>query len=519
MEALLPISGASSPVTARKATSALEVQPGKPAPVRSATERPQVERAIPAPPLGANAPSVALPFAFVLTGLLALFTGAGWLVARPAMLATYHYNQYVIAVTHLFVLGWICSLVMGAMYQLVPVALETRLYSEKLAWVQWAFHVVGFIGMVWMFNTWNMKQVGHFGSVLATGVVLFVYNLAQTLRRVPKWNVTAAAVAVALVWLSLAITAGLSIAAAKCNYESATPVTAVGGVSALLHGLKAVAVFVTRFDAISTMHAHAHLGAVGCFITLIVGVSYKLVPMFTLSEVQSRRRAGLSLALLNFGLAGAFVAILLRSSWKLVFALVMVAGLALYGWELAAILRARKRRTLDWGLKSFLTAVGLLLSMSALAVALSWPGLPLTALTGQLENLYGFLGLLGVVSLAIVGMLYKIIPFLVWYQSYSRQIGRAQVPALAELYSARLQAAGYWSYLAGLAVTGVAIVWGNEAGVRGGCVLLVLSLATLALNVAVMLGHSFRPRLKPLNSRTSSATSTPSRSSTFRHND
>ena len=116
-----------------------------------------------------HAPSVTLPLRFMVTGMLALFTGVSLLVLRPEMLATYHYNQYVIAATHLFVLGWICTIVMGAMYQLVPVALETKLYSEKLAAWQFVFHLVGFTGMVWMFWTWNMKQVGHFGSVLTRG--------------------------------------------------------------------------------------------------------------------------------------------------------------------------------------------------------------------------------------------------------------------------------------------------------------------------------------------------------------
>ena len=46
-----------------------------------------------------GAPSVSLPLRFVLTGMLSLFVGVGWLVARPGILATYHYNQYVIAVT------------------------------------------------------------------------------------------------------------------------------------------------------------------------------------------------------------------------------------------------------------------------------------------------------------------------------------------------------------------------------------------------------------------------------------
>lgn len=445
-------------------------------------------------PSTANAPSVTLPLMFVLAGLAALLTGVVWLVLRPAILAQYHYNQYVIAATHLFVLGWIMSVVMGAMYQLVPVALETKLYSEKLARWQFVFHVVGFTGMVWMFRVWNMEQVGHFGCVLATGVGLFVYNLARTLKRVPKWNVTATAVTAALVWISLAVTAGILIAAGKCSYESTEGLATAAGVRTVVRGLRAVGAFMSQFDAISAMHAHAHLGVVGLFIMLIVGVSYKLIPMFTLSEVQSRRRAGLSILLLNVGLAGSFVTILLRSPWKLAFAIVVIAALVAYGVELVAMLRARKRRVLDWGIKYFLTAVALILPLSALAVVLCWSGLPVNPITAQLENVYGFLGVIGVVSFAIMGMLYKIVPFLVWFGRYSRHIGRARVPALADLYSPALQAAGYWCQLAGLVVTSAAIVFSNEAGVRTGCVLLAMSVATLALNVGLMLTHFFKPR-------------------------
>ncbi len=218
-------------------------------------------------------------------------------------------------------------------------------------------------------------------------------------------------------------------------------------------------------------------------------------------EVQSRRRAAWSVALLNAGLAGSFLTILLRSPWKLAFGLMVVAALAIYGLELAAVLRAKKRRELDWGIKYFLTAIVLLLPVSILAAFLSSPGVPLTPFTGQLENAYGFFGLIGVVSFAIIGMLYKVIPFLVWYRSYSRQIGLAQVPSLADLYSARLQAAGYWSYLAGLAATSAAILTANPTVVRCGCSLLVMSVVAFALNVSTMLSHLARPRLRPLASQ------------------
>jgi hypothetical protein len=250
------------------------------------------------------------------------------------------------------------------------------------------------------------------------------------------------------------------------------------------------------------MHAHAHLGGVGFFTMLIVGVSYKLIPMFALSEIQSKRRAAASIVLLNISLAGSLVMLLLRSPWKLAFALLGIISLAIYAWELAAILRVRKRQTLDWGIKYFLTAIGLLFPLSALAVALCWPALPLNVFTGQLENVYGFLGLFGVVSLAIIGMLYKIVPFLIWFSRYSSQVGRAQVPSLAELYSARVQALGYWTLLAGIGWICVAAVFSREIGVRLGCGLLAIGIATLVLNVGLMLTHLFRPKTKPFTLRT-----------------
>lgn len=415
---------------------------------------------------------------FILTGIVALLAGSVWLVFQPDLLAIYHYNQSIVAATHLFVLGWICSVIMGAMYQLVPVAMETRLYSEKLARWHFGLHVVGFVGMVVMFLRWDMKQVGHFGSVLAVGVGLFVYNLARTLARIPRWNVVAAGIAASLGWLSLTILAGLFLASAKFWPQ------------------------INPFHPIAAMHGHAHLGGLGFFVTMIMAVSFKLVPMFTLSEVQSARRAGWSLALLNAGLTGTFVTMLLSSPWKIVFAFVVLGGLALYGCEVIAIFRARKRRNLDWGMKYFLTAIALLIPVSTLGIVLAGPPLPTTMLstmrTAQLENVYGFLAIIGVVTFTILGMLYKVVPFLVWYASYSKAIGRSKVPSLANLYSPALQAAGYWLFLVGLLLTSVAIALSHDTCVRAGCAVLLASVALFIVNIGKVLAHLIRPRIEPL---------------------
>lgn len=449
-------------------------------------------------PIRAVAPSVSLPLRFMLTGLVALFVAIAWLIAKPSILATYHYNQYVIAATHLVVLGFLCTVVMGAMYQLVPVALETKLYSERLAKWQFVIHIVGFVGMVWMFNVWNMKQVGHFGSVLALGVMLFVYNMVRTLWRVPKWNLVATAISAALAWFSLTILAGLSIAAAKCVYESNDGLATADGVKQVVGGLRIVANVVSRFDAISAMHAHAHLGGVGFFVMLIVGVSYRLIPMFMLTEVQSKRRAALSVGLLNFGLAGAVVTILIRSPLKLWFVAVAVLGLALFGIELIAMLRARRRPTLDWGLRTFLVAIALLIPVCLMALALAWPAHPLNQFFSMLENVYGVIGLLGVVTLAILGMLHKILPFLVWFGVYSPHVGRAQLPLTSQMVSERAQAGGLLMYLAGLVLLAAAILAESESVVRFGALLLFGSLILFSWNAGKVFSHFRNPQIKPL---------------------
>src|ERR1041385_6980041 len=193
----------------------------------------------------AHAADVGLPPRFIVFGILSLISGTALLAARPDLLATYHYNQYIIAATHLIVLGWLASVVMGAMYQLVPVALETKLHSPRLARWHFVLHAIGLPGMVWMFWIWDMKQVGHFGSAVAFGMFLFVYNIARTLRRSPHRNAVWLGIASALMWLTVTALAGLYAACAKCWDFS-------------------------PFNPLSQMHAHAHLGVLGFFVMMIV---------------------------------------------------------------------------------------------------------------------------------------------------------------------------------------------------------------------------------------------------------
>jgi len=430
----------------------------------------------------------------MIVGIVSLLTTVLLLTWHPEVLASYHYNQQIIAIVHLFILGFALSVVSGAMYQLVPVALETRLHSERLARWHFPIHVISAAGMVWMFWIWDMKQVGHFGSGLALGVGFFIWNLIRTLRQVRGWTVVSFGIASTLFWLASVLVAGLAVAAGKCTYEMVDRPDLHPLLAAPLIGLRAISGFLSQFEPLAVMHAHAHLGVLGVFVLLTIGVGYKLVPMFLISEIQSNRRAWASLWLLNLGLGTTFLAILFQNALKPIAALIVIAGLALYGFELRAMVRARRRQSLDAGLRAFLFSQAMLAPASILGLWLSRPGLALNETIGRIENAYGFITLFGVVALAILGMLYKILPFLVWFVAYGAQVGRAKTPSLQAMYSTPFQVAGLSLWILGLVVGLFAIGFAHPGIARLAALLMLASLAFFLVNAVRILSHLVHPR-------------------------
>lgn len=428
-----------------------------------------------------NAPSTRLPMGFFLFALVALAAGAVWLVAEPQAFAEYHYRPHTVAMAHLFILGFILSVVMGATYQMVPVALQTKLFSERLAQWQWGLHAIGAIGMVVSFYIWNLKQVGHFGSLEFVAMLLFVYNIVRTLRHAHQPDVVAKFIALAMLWLFVTMSVGLLIAANK--FWPILPES-----------------------PLALMHAHAHLGVIGIFVMLLAGVSLRLVPMFALSEVQSPVRATVALVLLNVGLVDLIGAIVFQQRVaKFGAALTVSFGLLVYGFEMVKIVKARKRKAIDWGLRYFFTALWLLAPTAICGLILAWPETPLTPLTVQLENLYAFLGIFGVVTLGIVGMLHKIIPFLVWFQSYSPLIGRCKLPAVSEMSSPRVAAWSYFIFLGALPAVAVGTLFQNKDVARIASALIASAVFLFLVNMTLVLRHWVQPRTEALSVGTKGA--------------
>ena len=99
---------------------------------------------------------------------------------------------------------------------------------------------------------------------------------------------------------------------------------------------------------------------------------------------------------------------------------------------------------------------------------------------------YAVLVLGGWASLSIVGMMLKIVPFLVWYRVYSPQVGRTQVPTLAALGWPAAEAMAWVLLTGGILALALAAASGRAdlIAVPG------VVLATGALAFAASLGHA-----------------------------
>ena len=428
-----------------------------------------------------HAPRLSIPLRFMLTGLMALWTGVAILWFRPDLLTEYHYGPQIIAVTHLFAIGFVGSVVMGAVYQMLPVILggaassidsanPIRLHSESAARKHYWWHLIGFSGMVLMFWIWNVKQIGHFGSIFATGVVMFAWNVRKTWKQHQVKDPAVFGMLSSVAWLVVAMLAGLYLSCAKAWPK------------------------ISFLDPVAQLHGHAHLALFGAFGILLVGVTYRLLPMFLLSEVQSPRRAWTSLFLLNGGVVGLVPTMAFQSPFKLLFVAVIAAGLVCFGMEAAAIVQARKRRELDVSLRLFLVALSMFAPLTLLGVVLSWPGVAPTPLLVQLENVYGFLGLLGLLAPALQAMLLKILPFLVWYRVYGPEVGKKPTPTLAAMGSRNAQRAFAWLHMAGVLAAAAGIAMISETAVRAAWTAVVLGQACYAVNTLHVLRHLFQPQ-------------------------
>ncbi|HEY5789457.1 MAG TPA: hypothetical protein VIX81_02470, partial [Gammaproteobacteria bacterium] len=234
-------------------------------------------------------------------------------------------------------------------------------------------------------------------GLLAAAVGLLAAAALFSLARAPRRH--AALLGMALALLALLVAAGLGL-------------WLLAG-----HGWPQV---LLRRGVLTDLHATwALLGWIGI---LVSGVAFQVVPMFQMTP----EYPGWLTRTLN---GTVFAALLLATAgllWpaarvlELCGGLLLAAGSLLFAVVTLDLQRRRKRRLADVTLDFWRLAMGVLLVLVATWVAgRLWP--PLAA-DPRLQLLLGGLFLLGYALSVVNGMLYKIVPFLVWFHLQNRLV-------------------------------------------------------------------------------------------------
>ena len=356
-----------------------------------------------------------LPLAFISGGLIALAAGALWLTRVGITGWPAYFHPHLVGLAHLWLPGALLSLCLGASYQLMPVVLGTPLRSgSTLLWAHAGLHAGGVILLVAGLAGGHYLTAAWGGLALGAGVCWLIGVTLRTFLRSSRRDPAAWSFPLSAGWLGATVLAGVTLAVNRR------------------------APFLS-LDTVALLRAHAHLGLAGYFLTLLQGVTFQLVPMFTLGESRHPQCAA-------WGLAGTQFALFLLVpglawGWASAIgggALVLLLSLGSTAIAFVATLGTRRRRSLDPGVRAFVTGLFFLalaaLGGGALALGLIGPAHRLAV-----EAAYGVFVVFGGLSLCVLGMLCKILPFLVWMKAYGPQVGRRPVPVATALASQKLE--------------------------------------------------------------------------------
>jgi len=192
----------------------------------------------------------------------------------------HHFQPKILSINHIATLGWITMIIFGAMFQLVPVVLETKLFSEKLAELQFWIYLPGVIGLVYCFWYFETGLYMNLSAILLNlAMFIFAFNIIMTFTKVKKWNITGLYLAAAIFYLIVTAIAGLLL-----TINLGSPYI--------------------KIDHLQYLNLHSHVAFIGWVSMVVMGVSFKLIPMFTLSHGYASTYAKWAFWLINIGLLG-----------------------------------------------------------------------------------------------------------------------------------------------------------------------------------------------------------------------
>lgn len=339
-------------------------------------------------------------------------------------------NNSTLSWVHIFLLGFVMMVIFGAMAQLVPVVLEVGHAAVDLYYVIYPLLLIGTLLMGYGFVA-SPALLPYGGIVVLISLLIFVLETFLTIKKVKKLNLVMTSVLLANTFLFLGLIFGILMA---LGYAGTIEV-----------------------NIMLLLKAHIYLVLGGYVGITIMGMSLILLPMFWLSHSFSWKPVTYALWSMSVGVLLVMLSAITNSFlFEYIGYLFSITALILYFYQIYIIYKTRVRLDNDIYLHS------LIFSYGSLAVSLIMGIIYLIFPNENLLLTIGWILFLGYITFIIIGHLYKIVPFLVWYQRFSPLIGKQKVPMLADMvpvFSAKFQ---FMFSSSGVVICGLGILLGNN---------------------------------------------------------
>jgi len=360
----------------------------------------------------------------------------------------------VLALTHLVTLGWIGSLLFAAAYLIGPMLAENELWSNRLAALHLALHVVGLSLLLGGFSLVRYDIAAWGAGTLVAGLALMILNLMVTGSRQTRWTPTNITFQTSMFWLAATGTIALLMLRGRLSTPwLASPETLIA--------------------------MHAHFALVGFLAQALLGISLRIVPVALGAE---RHPASLnSLAWTAWGVLNGGLMLLVpaslvgASSFIVAIGGIIAVGILLFAVDIACVLWMFRRR-MSWSVITHATGIALLVGILGAAL---WR-LPEVASgsfaeTREWMRFYISLALLGPFAFAVIGTLGRLVPRMVWALRFGPWAGHGTVPPASSLAREAGAAPAYFSLV--MAWTYIALgQWhDNQHAMRLGAVLMIVA--------------------------------------------
>lgn len=362
----------------------------------------------------------------------------------------------ILGFVHLFLLGFVMMIIFGAMAQLVPVILEVGHFGVELFYAIWPLLAIGALLMAFGFSYPMLLPFG--GVVVLIAMMIFVMEIFLTIKKVKKLNLVMGSMLIANIFLFFGIIFGLFMALGYAGMVS--------------------------IDIDTLLRAHVFLVIMGYVMLTIMGLSVVLLPMFGLSHGFSMKPLERAITLVCLAVLSVVFSSLFESTLLEYFGYLLSAvGLFIYFYFIKTVYETRARKEIDIYAKSLIFSYFSLLASLVLGLTYLLVNYEPLLLTSAWMLFFGFF------SFVITGHIYKIIPFLVWFERFSPLVGKQKVPMLADMVPIKSSSAQFYFSAVGVVVIAAALLLQDDIFIKAGASFLLFGALAFVRNVFYMINY------------------------------